>query len=367
MHISLVILSGFLLLISPKLKGQNGFQAIVQVMDTIPDSLTFSTRNIADYINKNFSQDTDKLAAIFTWTARNIAYDPGDERLFLAADELDAYIEETLYRRKGLCQAYAEVVHDICIKTGIPSQVISGFAFAERGQPPVSHAWIAAFNSAGWKLYDPTYGAGYVEDSIFVQDFDTLYYDTKAEFLIRTHYPFDPMWQLNPQPVTMHEFLSGTASDTLKGNYFNFNDTIASHMALDERGQLVSERRRIMAYGEENPVLMNYVAVIDQQLEFYKISENVDIYNQCLENYNLAISLYNANFINFKSDNLSESKKQDLLNKVEKIRVLLSDASRQLTEIDSHDEAFDLDIITMKQNISAFMQSVVDKEKKLQK
>lgn len=360
-----LIISGFFILISANAKGQQGFTGIIQIMENIPDSLTYSTRNIADYILENFDENDEKVAAAFAWISSNISYDRNDERDFLDIEELEKYIEETLYQRKGICQAYAEVYHDLCSKLEIPSQVVSGFVVPERGKPPVSHAWIAAFKSGVWNLYDPTFGAGYVEDSLFVQDFDTLYFDAKPQFLIQTHYPLDPMWQLNSNPLTMHEFLYGTAGDSTASEYFYFEDTIAGYLALDERGKMISERRRIIAYGEENLILQRYLEVLDQQLEYYKISENIDIFNQCMENYSKAMSIYNDSIVKVQTGNLTDSKRQGLLLNIETIRQILLDTNRQLSELDSHEEAFGLNIITRKQDISSFLQYLGELQKRL--
>ena len=48
---------------------------VSRIMSRIPDSLTYSTRNIADYILSNFSNEKEISRAVFIWIARNIKYD----------------------------------------------------------------------------------------------------------------------------------------------------------------------------------------------------------------------------------------------------------------------------------------------------
>ena len=53
----------------------NEFSAIDVKMAQIPDYKTNSTSDIADYINANFTSESDKIRAAFFWTAANISYD----------------------------------------------------------------------------------------------------------------------------------------------------------------------------------------------------------------------------------------------------------------------------------------------------
>jgi uncharacterized protein involved in tolerance to divalent cations len=47
-------------------------------MAAIPSASASSTDAIANYINANFKTETDKIRAVFYWTASNISYDvPG--------------------------------------------------------------------------------------------------------------------------------------------------------------------------------------------------------------------------------------------------------------------------------------------------
>jgi hypothetical protein len=83
-------------------------------MAAIPNASS-STDAIANYINANFKTETDKIRAVFYWTASNISYDvPG---------MFDLNVNETVQkklpnvkRRKGVC-AHA-VVLMILLKKG---------------------------------------------------------------------------------------------------------------------------------------------------------------------------------------------------------------------------------------------------------
>lgn len=345
---------------------RNNFAAKDSIMLAIPDELTYSTQDIANYIDRHYDEDIEQLSAIYTWLTHNIAYDLGEQRNYLPADELESYILETLKQRKGICQAYAEVFHDICQKLSIPSQVISGFAIAEEDKTPVSHAWIAAYESSSWKLFDATFGAGYVMEGKYFKEIDSVYFNADPEFLIHTHYPFDPMWQLKFYPENMHVFLDTENVYSIDSTYFNYTDSIVAYMALSEPEKLVSEKRRILAYSEENPILLSYLDVLDHQIDYYARMDAINIYNQCIENYNLAVSLFNEKLTKRNPDKLSDEKKQDQLEAIETLQTLMRQTNEMLSTVESEDEEFLLNIITMNQAISALLKNVAEIKKSLQ-
>jgi len=344
---------------------QNNFPATDSIMLAIPNKLTYSTQDIANYIDKHFDEDIEKLSAIFTWLTHNIAYDLGPQQNYLPAEELESYILETLKQRKGICQAYAEVFHDICQKLSIPSQVISGFAIDERNLVPVSHAWIAAYESSSWKLFDATFGAGYVMEGKYFKEIDSVYFNIDPDFLIQSHYPFDPIWQLKLYPENMHRFLDSTGLSRFDSTYFNYADSINTFLSISDPEKLVSEKRRILAYGEENPILSTYLDMLDQQIEYYQRMDTITIYNQCIENYNRAVSLYNENLTKINPNNLSDKKRQAALSTVETLQTLMRQTNNSLGNVESEDVEFLIDIVTMKQAISALLKNVGEIERRL--
>jgi len=344
---------------------RNNFQATDSIMLAIPDQLTYSTQDIANFIDTHFDEDIEQLSAIFTWLTHNITYDLGEQRDYLPADELESYILETLKQRKGICQAYAEVFHDICQKLSIPSQVVSGFAIAEEDKTPVSHAWIAAYESSSWKLFDATFGAGYVMEGKYFKEIDSVYFNADPDFLIQSHYPFDPMWQLKFYPENMPGFLDTENIFPMDSTYFYYPDSIAAYMALSEPEKLVSEKRRILDYSEENPILSSYLDVLDHQIDYYIRTDAINIYNQCIENYNLAVSLFNEKLAERNPDKISDEKKQDQLEAIEALQTLMRQTNNMLSDVESDDEEFLMNIVTMKQAISALLKNVAQIEKSL--
>jgi len=348
-----------------KAQADLNFGKTDSIMLSIPNSLTFSTQDIANFINDHFAGDDEKLRAAFFWVASNIRYSLYDKRDFIAADEIEDYIRETLHRRKGKCQAYAEVFHDICQKMGIPSYIVSGLVVPENDKPLATHAWIAAYSTTSWKLYDATFGAGYFVAGKYVKKIDNHYFEANPDTLIQSHYPFDPLWQLKSFPFTMHEFYSGEDTTQTAKPYFNFTDSIREYLALNESEKLASIKRRAMSYGSKTPFLESYLKVIDQQLDYYSKSGFVTGYNQCIENYNRAVKIYNEDFVNINAERLSNKKMQEYHETIARLKGLLEETNELLTNLDTADEKSVRSIIGLKQTIVNMLSNIEIREKRM--
>ena len=106
----------------------NEYAATDKTALAIPDSLTASTQNIADYINRNFSKEKDKARAAFIWIASNIQYDIENIYALNFYESKEDKINKALKTRKGICENYASLFNDICLKCGINSYVIGGYS-----------------------------------------------------------------------------------------------------------------------------------------------------------------------------------------------------------------------------------------------
>ncbi|MBI3520167.1 MAG: transglutaminase domain-containing protein [Bacteroidetes bacterium] len=105
----------------------NEFAAIDKKALLLPDSLTKTTDQIASYINSNFITDKDKSRAIFIWVASSIQYDIDNMFALNFYENKNDKITKPLKTRKGICENYASLFTDICIKSGLKSYVIEGY------------------------------------------------------------------------------------------------------------------------------------------------------------------------------------------------------------------------------------------------
>ena len=120
----------------------------------------------------------------------------------------------------------------------------------------ISDAWVAAYIDGAWYLFDPTWGAGYVNNDTFFKRFNESFYKVMPAKFIEDHMPFDPMFQLLSYPLTNREFIEGIPTSGKR--LFNFNDSIRLHTQLAPELQLAAELNRMENAGIQNSVLSEY-------------------------------------------------------------------------------------------------------------
>ena len=134
-------------------------------------------RSKAQEITADCSSDYDKIKAVHTWLADNIAYDydhfEGKER----ATAFAHMPYGVLTYRYGVCGGYAGLARDMLRSIGIPCAYIGGNASGDFYNNTFSgHAWNMAYDKAGdrWIYFDPTWDAiGFVRDN-YIGSYSTV-------------------------------------------------------------------------------------------------------------------------------------------------------------------------------------------------
>jgi len=242
--------------------------------DNIPESETAFVETIAAHINKHHKTEKEKITAIYCWLGHNIAYDVA-KASNLSRSTTDFYdkdkaIRHTLAVRKGVCQDYAELMEALCEKCGIKVYPIYGI-IRDHERIGEAHAWIIAYIDRQWRIYDPTWGAGYVNDGVFSQYFDFKFYDMSPENAIKSHLPIDPMWQLLSYPVSVESFYRNDFQAEPSVQFFNFSDTIALFFQKDSIQQCHDMIRRIEARGIYNQATVDYLTCLNTSIENEKV------------------------------------------------------------------------------------------------
>ncbi len=159
-----IIVISILLLLTQSLTGQkikkvvNEYAAIDKKALQIPDSLTKTAEGIASYITTNLNTDKEKVRAIFIWVATNIEYDIDNMFAINFYEKKGDKIAKPLKTRKGICENYAELFNDICLKANIKSFVIEGYTKQNGIADNFPHAWCSVLVNNTWVMFDPTWG-----------------------------------------------------------------------------------------------------------------------------------------------------------------------------------------------------------------
>ncbi len=275
------------------------YEMIDQKTDEIPKQYQNSIPAIANYINQNFTSEEDKVRAAFYWTANNISYDvPAmyKPKIQTVKEKIDA----ALKTRKGVCMHYAEVFNAIVNQLGVKSYVVDGYTKQFGKIANLSHSWNACKINDKWYLFDPTWGAGYVKDEVFYKKLNNAYYKTDAADFLKTHMPFDYIWQLNEKPISNDDFYQDVTQSDVIANSFDFNGAIAEFEGLSEPERMAKQIERLEKTGLKNDFIKEKYTALKMNWEGYKNNQSIPKLQQIVSEFNLANKLLN-DFIAYRN------------------------------------------------------------------
>lgn len=217
-----------------------------------PESLAYYLKGTGKF------SEQEKARAIYTWVTHNIRYNHSIiEQNLLGTREntLMQQAENVLAQRSGVCEGYANLYKTLANSMGLSAEIVTGKVRREDGQiPEIGHAWIAIKIGGEWSLSDPTWGAGYYDPDagIHFPPSDDLYFLVPPADMIRDHYPFDPVWQLNRFPMTQAQWenwdLNSPAPKNASTLPFFYADTIAYMSKLDTLQRTLRTCSRILRF-----------------------------------------------------------------------------------------------------------------------
>jgi hypothetical protein len=306
------------------------FSAIDKKALQLPDSLTKNTELIASYITSNFTTDKDKSRAIFIWVASNIQYDIDNMFAINFYEKKEEKITKPLSTRKGICENYATLFTDICMKSGLKSFVVEGYTKQNGFADYIPHAWSATLVDSSWFLFDPTWGSGYVSGGKFFKKINNEYYKASPTTIIKSHIPFDYLWQFVNYPVTNQEFYEGDIRQNKTKQFFNFKDTIQVYENQSHIDQLISSAYRVEKNGVKNSLIFDRLQHLKLEIENYRQARIVNLYNSAVGDSTpwfvsprtiFSSDLNNAfNKTKMKNKDLSELTDQELLEEAKRVK-----------------------------------------------
>lgn len=281
-------------------------------MDKIPHNLSTSTDGIAEYINANFKTENDKVRAAFYWTASNIRYDIENIESIDYKEISQDKIKNTVLTKKGVCIHYAEVFNDIAKKVGITSYIVYGYTKQNGKVDVLAHAWCAARIDTTWWLFDPTWGAGYVDKKKFFKKINNLNYQVAPSKFITNHMPFDYLWQFLNYPVTNQEFIDGkTQLNKTKPN-FNFDAQIEEYDSMSDLDKARTSLMRMEKNGVKNKLIQEMVLSKRNEVDGVQNNEAMAKMKTISDDYNQAITLFN-DFIFYRNNKFKPIMSDDMI------------------------------------------------------
>ncbi len=343
----------------------------------IPDSLTHSTEGIAGYINASFTNQGNKARAIFVWIANNILYDLENEYSFIYFKDSREAVDIVLKTKKGVCTNYAELFTAIANQVGIKSYVISGLSKQNGTIDSNSHAWCAANIDSAWYLFDPTWGSGNIRNAKYIKKLNNLYFKTKPEEFIKTHMPFDPLWQFLNYPLTTRDFYQGKDSINKIKPYFNYRDTLYKFEHDTEIEKWVSCAKRIEGNGVINMIILERLNDVKKKIDYFtnkmvmeQYFESEKLYNEGIKQFNRFVEYRNQQFTPEMPDKLItqmiDSAEYFFNNSKFKLREIKHPNSSMVTAIIELDWTNDDALVNLKEH-KVFLERYLQTDKTLRK
>ena len=337
-----------LILLTQTLEAQktvvNEFSAIDKKSLELPVSMTTTTKDISTYITTNFKTDKERIRAIFIWVAANIQYDIDNMFALNFYEKREDKIAKALNTRKGICENYAALFNEICLNSGIKSFVIEGYTKQNGFADYIPHAWCSALIEGSWFMFDPTWGSGYISNGKFYKKINNGYFKANPAALIKSHMPFDMLWQFLNYPVTNQEFYERKTIQNKSKSFFNYIDSLKIYESQKNIEQLIASARRIEKNGVKNSLIYDRLQHIKLAIENIKIeTENdrqnkaVNLYNAAAVDYNNAINEFNI-FIQYRNKQFMPIKSDVEIQKmIDTVTTEFSEAKTKLSQITNPD------------------------------
>lgn len=326
---------------------QNGFSQnnlqFENIYVNIPSSETSTTTDISAFIKKHFDSDDKKISAIYNWITSNIKYDADSIHYVILDEDNEQRATFALRRKKGVCENFAAIFNDLCLKCNIPSFAIEGFTKQMGSIDRTPHVWCAAFVDNQWKFYDPTWDAGYIRNGSFINEIRNNYFKIAPEYFIQTHLPFDPLFQFLTYPITYKEFISGNLNQEGQKHYFNYIDSINAYKKMDRLAQYLSALTRIKNAGWPPSKIDTKLKRVQLEIEVINQDTDMDLYNSAVSDYNGAIQFLNT-FLAYRNNQFQPLKSKEEVERLfEKTKELISSANIKLKKVNSSKATLTLD------------------------
>jgi hypothetical protein len=283
------------------------YKYIDSIMRICPAQRTQSVENIAKYIKSKFNSEDDKLRAAYSWVSQHINYDVSKMYVGLTYTHESEVVEQVLKTRKTVCFGYVVTFKAIAENLGLKIIVVKGYTKQNGRIDAIPHAWCAVRYNNKWRLIDPTWSSGYLSSGVFHKRFNDKWFLVHPDIIIKSHIPFDPVWQFSYFPIEGNEFSAEIRADSVTSRFFCYPDTIKIIEQLSEKERLIAENRRILSMKDNNHMITKYIENNKMYIEHIVHNENVDLYNKAVNLYNLATSMFNKNNLKTAKLKLNEA------------------------------------------------------------
>ena len=348
----------------PQTRQENANADIIAA--SAPDSVESSIHTLSDYFLEYLASEKELIRAFYFWTANKIEYDTEKKFNFSSSDNPAAIISETLKKRRAVCQGYSEVFHALCDAAGIENYVVQGYTRQNGNVVYINHAWVVAHIDTSWYFFDPTWGSGVVTNGRFIRKFTLEYFMVKPAVFIKSHMPFDPLWQCLYYSFSPENFAQNNFPAKAMEKYFYYPDSIGVYKQLTTHEKEAASLRRIEGNGVGNNSILAYVQYLKNCLEIGRINKQNEIqnelvnqFNQAVNHYNTGAALFNRYIDYWNRQFIPQRPDAEIKQMLDTCDFHLAGSHKILSEINPQDE-------TLRKNVEALLSSLQDIQKKVE-
>lgn len=319
---------------------------------SVPETAEHSVPSLVAYMKRHLKTEEQLARAIYTWVSRNIQYNvyitytPKSEAINEQKE-----IQKILSERKGVCQEYTLLFKAMLREAGIEAYTINGYNRQNGVLLPDPHQWCAARVDGKWYMFDPTWGAGFVEDYKFVPSPNYRYYKQPSDSLLKTHMPFDPIFQFRERPLTYEEFDTGTFDEQKNMPVFYWRDSLALYARQDTLQRLTGIIQRMQANGHGNDLVRYTLQLTDQNLRVAGIQKVLTAYNTAMDLLDEAADAINL-FIQYRNKAFTPLKNdEEIQQMVDLPDRLISRADSSINTIHAAPERYRKQILELREQI----------------
>lgn len=313
----------------------------------IPDTVTISLESIAQYTKEHCATAPTKIRTLFNWVTTHIQYDTDSMYYYNWSKDRASVAATTLRRRKGVCENYAALFTELLVQAGISAWVVTGYTRASGAYS--GHSWCAVKLGADWWLCDPTWEVG---DNNY-----TKWLMVYPDDLLKTHMPFDPLWQLRYHPISHKAFRQGNIGEE-KGAYCNYPDSIQAFLSLDSLQQLEAFARRMYQAGLENSRLKLWHSYNEMRIAIIYGDKDRELYNAAVDLLNQATGIFNG-FVQYRNKQFTPVRTDAAIAQLlEPIAGLITQAGQHLDQMGQVVENFQYDTGAIKERLGQLMAKV---------
>lgn len=254
----------------------------------IPDEYTHSVDSIALYLECNCDTEEEKLKTLYVWMTNTFRYRMFEA--FVAENQREGEekeIQVLLDKRTGVCRDFSLLFKYVAQAMDIPAFFVEGYTKDSQGYiQREAHAWNVAKINGKWYNFDTTHGMGYARNNEFVSRPTMEQYMVPSERFMKTHMPFDPIWQLTEHPMTYQAFddPSGHGNEVYKP-LFNYNDSIMAYAKQNKYQQSLALQDRMLHNGTANALVQYLLDVNASNIKVHHHNLVYDSYKESMKYY----------------------------------------------------------------------------------